>query len=1021
MIKFLINRPIAVSMSFLALILLGIITTFRLPVSLLPSIDIPKITVQVSKTNAPAREIENTIIVPLRRQLMQLSKLRDIKSETRDGSGLIHLDFEYGTKIDYAFIEANEKIDRVMGSLPGDIPHPKVIKASASDIPVFYLNVSLKTDSSELMQNNELFPVSQQMLDLSAFVDQVIKKRMEQLPEVAMIDISGLFNSEILVIPDIPKIESLGLNLTKLEELINAQNIDLGNLTIKDGQYQFNIRFSNALKNKTDIEKIYFKVNDKLLQLKELAQVIEHPQKVTGKIISDGKNAVSMAVIKQSSAQIQEVKRKLDELIAEFENDYPHLEFKVSRDQSKLLTFSIDNLKQSLLLGTTLALLVMFFFLKDFKSPVLIAISIPTSLLLTMLFFYLSGISVNIISLSGLILGLGMMIDNSIIVIDNISQHKERGKSLFVACIDGTNEVIRPLISSILTTCAVFIPLVFVGGVAGSLFYEQAISIAIGLFVSLIVSISLLPVYYKLFHQRKKEASKAGILEKINKLEYDKLYEKGFRWVMRNQLAALMIFFLMTALAFILYFQLEIERLPDIEKTETIVKIDWNERVNIEENQRRTEELTNTLSGYLESSTLQIGEQQFLLDIKNTNSSSEAILYLKTKSPDGLSSLERTIAESLKTKYPSAIAKFSDAGNIFNVIFSDDEAKLIAKLKAVQSFGEENNKFLQENISLLSSLFPNLNIPKPNFQEVLMLKTEPEILALYEVSFEKLFRKLQTALRERQVFLITSNNQFLPVIIGEKPQTIRNIIAKTMVENNKGEQIPIRNFLKEQKEFDLKTIIAGKEGVYYPIDFNVEENEIENLQQKIRANLNKKGQFEVSFGGSYFSNKELVGSLAVILLISISLLYFILASQFESLTLPLIVLLEIPIDIFGAFLLLKLFGASINLMSMIGIIVMSGIIINDSILKIDTINKLIGEGNSLMKALLIAGNRRLKPILMTSLTTILALLPFLFTDGIGSDLQKPLALTIIGGMTIGTLVSLYFIPLFYYYLKRKVK
>jgi multidrug efflux pump subunit AcrB len=1017
MVKFLLHRPIAVSMSFFALILLGIITAFKLPVSLLPSLNIPKITVQLSRENASAREIENALVLPLRRQLMQISHLEDIKSEVRDGSGIIHLDFEHGTNIDYAFIETNEKIDRILGQLPADFKRPKVIKASASDIPVFYLNLSLKTENDSIVKDKELFPVSQAMLDLSNFSEQVIKKRLEQLPEVAMIDISGLSHSEILILPDLEKLKSLNLSLSKFETHVKNQNIDLGNLIIRDGQYQFNIRFSNTLKNIDDIKNIYFKVNDKIFQLKDIASVIEHPQKLTGKVTTNGKNAISMAVIKQSSAQLEDVKEKLDELINEFQKDYPHIDFSISRDQSKLLAYSIDNLKQSLLLGTILALLVMLFFLKDFKSPLLISISVPASLLLTFLFFHLSGVSINVISLSGLILGVGMMIDNSIIVIDNISQYIERGENLITACIQGTNEVIRPLLSSILTTCAVFIPLIFVGGIASSLFYEQAISITIGLFVSFAVSISLLPVYFKLFHSKRKKTD-ADFLEKINKINYNKLYERGFRLVMKNQFGSLFVFVLMLFLAIFLYNNINIERLPELEKIETLINIDWNQRITIEENQKRTENIIEYSEDNIEYHSALIGEQQFLLNLKGASSSSESVIYIKAKSAKALLELKKDLHVIISKKFPDAAAKFEDADNIFNIIFSDNEANLITKLRTTNDFGENYSQKLNENTEFLSKSLPGYQINKPSFKEVLILKSDPVQLSLYDISFQELYSKLQTALSDRQVYLITSGNQFLPVIIGDKPNTIKEIIANTMVLNKKGKQIPIRNFLKEERDKDLKTIIAGKEGEYYPVNFNVNEDEIEELQLKIKKTLNNKGEFEADYGGSYFSNKELLKKLAIILLISVSLLYFILASQFESLTLPLIVLLEIPIDIFGAFLMLKIFGASINLMSMIGIIVMSGIIINDSILKIDTINKLRQDGHHLMHALVEAGHRRLKPILMTSLTTILALLPFLFTSGMGADLQKPLALAIIGGMTIGTIVSLYFIPLFYYYLKK---
>ncbi len=1043
MVKFLIKRPIAVTMTFIAILVLGIVAATRIPVSLMPDIDIPEITVQVSVRNTSARELENTVVNLLRRQLMQVAHLADIKSETRDGNGLIHLDFEYGTDVDYAFIEVNEKIDRAMNRLPRNIERPRVIKTSATDIPVFYLNLTLKEQRAkgkvqrekgrEQSSNNEqeiigtietinkLFLVSQKFIELSNFAGQVIRKRIEQLPEVAMVDISGQVFPELLILPDIKKLEALGINLALIEQAIRKNNINLGNLLIRDGQYQYSIRFESTLKNKHDIENIYLKMEDRLFQLKDLAQVIEHTQERKGLVTSDGKEAVTMAVIKQSDAQMRDLKKKLQDLVEHFREDYPHIEFKVTRDQTQLLDYSMSNLGKSLLLGATLAFIIMFIFLRDFKSPFLIGITIPTSLVISLLFFHLAGISINIISLSGIILGVGMMIDNSIIVIDNITQHRERGSILPVACVNGTNEVFRPLLSSVLTTCAVFIPLIFISGMAGALFFDQAMAITIGLLVSLGVSITILPVYYRLFYLKKKETGKKGILSKINTLDYGVMYEKGFRLTMKNQGLAWLLFFLMLTGVVFLYNVLSKDRLPPLAHDEMMIRIEWNEYIHIDENNRRVQELVVKLREQAMHNTCLIGEQQFLLDYGSEASSSEALIYIKAKSPGDLIAVSEEVENVIQSEYPVAVIEFEEAGNIFNILFSENEPPLVARLRTTGDFGPEQNLYLKNTIDKLRYKLNIQTLSSVTWQEHLVLKIDAIKLMAYDVTFDAVYRKLRSALSENEILLITQSQSFVPVILGDKPKLMKDIIAQAMVANSKGEYIPLRNLVSEEKDYDLKTIVAGQEGQYYPLPFLVEESEAEEVMKVVRNTLKEDGHFEASFSGSIFSSRRLIRELAIILSISLLLLYFILSSQFESLTLPLIVLIEVPIDIFGVFLFLKLFGAGINLMSLIGIIVMSGIIINDSILKIDTINRLRNQGYSLLRALMEAGKRRFKPIIMTSLTTILALLPFLFTSGLGADLQKPLALAVIGGMTIGTLVSLYFIPLFYYYLKRKSK
>ena len=460
MVKFLIHRPIAVTMSFIAILILGVVAAAWLPVSLMPDVDIPRITVHINAPDTPARELENGTVKSFRRQLMQVQHLADITSETRDAGAVITMEFDYGCDIDFAFIEVNEKIDRAMSTMPAGFERPRVIKASATDIPVFYLSLTLSDDhSSPAIPTTEsstesstvLFPVTRQFINLSTFAGQVIRKRIEQLPEVAIADISGQVFPELLIIPDITRMQSLGLTTSDIETAISTNHVSLGNLVIRDGQYQYNVRFDNTLLNAAEIGDIYIKSDTTAsCSLRILPRIIEHPGKIRGKVTSDGKDAITMAIIKQSDARMSDLRDNLHMLVENFRIDYPDVEFTMTRDQTSLLDYSIRNLKQSLVIGGLLAFLLMFLFLKDVRSPWLIGLTIPTSLVISLLFFYMTGLSLNIISLSGLILGIGMMIDNSIIVIDNITQFRERGHSLDEACVLGTNEVFRPMLSSVI-------------------------------------------------------------------------------------------------------------------------------------------------------------------------------------------------------------------------------------------------------------------------------------------------------------------------------------------------------------------------------------------------------------------------------------------------------------------------------------------------------------------------------------------------------------------------------------------
>lgn len=1005
MVKFLIHRPVAVIMAFLAFLLIGIATTTNLPVSLMPDIDIPVISIRVPASEMPARQLENTVVKQIRNLLKEVNHVESMKSETRDGTAWVELRFRHGTPIDLASVEVNEKVDKAMNFLPRDMRRPEVIRASASDIPVFYLMVNKKEET--ITGNKEEF------LQLSNFTGQVIRKRLEQLPEVALVDMSGLQYPEIKITPDKAYLQNGAFSISQLEQVLKENNIDLGNLLIRDGQYQYNIRFNTRLRDVSDISNVPVNLNGKVVPLKEIAEISLQPQKPQGNIKFNTNHAVSLAVIKQSDAKMSGLKKELEFLVSHFKEDYPDLDFSITRDQSKLLEYSISNLGQSLLIGGLLAFLVMFLFLREHKAPWLIGISIPVSLLLSLFLFYLSGLSINIISLSGLILGVGMMIDNSIIVIDNITQHRQRHSVLDVACEDGTNEVIRPLISSTLTTCAVFIPLIFMKGMAGALFFDQAVAVSIGLIVSLIVSFTLLPTLYRIFYRKQENQVK-----KARYPRYFHWHEIGLKFVLRRQFLSLLIVVLLIAGAAVLWQVLETSRFPKVSQDETVLNIDWNEPVTLEENNARINKLFSALKRKPEYIIEEAGKQQYLLNSGEESGTSENKLFIKSASPTELSKLISELAGNLETDFPAADFSFSESENLFNLAFGKTDAPLLARFSHFHP-GDQN--YLEELTALLNDLqseYKGELKSKLITRNLILLETNPEKLMFYQVDNDELYREIKSAFNVNTVFTINDNNMFVPVSIGNTFQSVYEITQNITIKNRNGEQIPLSGLVKISSGTGLKSIVSGKESEYFPVLLDINPKEFKTVTGKLKKIASTHKSFDLSFGGSILSNKEMINELLLIIGVSLLLLYFILAAQFESFILPIIVLLEVPIDLFGAFLFLKIFGAGINIMSAIGIIVMAGIIINDSILKIDTINKLSDEGNSLIRSIMEAGRRRLKPIIMTSLTTILAMAPFLFQKGMGAELQKPLALAIIGGMTLGTLVSLFFIPMMYYLLKK---
>lgn len=997
MLHFLLLRPVAVLMSAFGLVALGVVSLRMLPVSLLPDVPIPEVSVQVSYPNTSARELENVVVMPLRNQLLQVGKLRDIRSQSRNGGAVLVLEFDFGTNTDLAFIEVNEKIDQAMDYLPRELERPRVIKANVSDIPVFYLSVVPKILDS-LSANAR----TQALLELSEFTRIVLKRRLEQLPQIAFVDVSGYAEPEVVITPDAATLQSLGLTERDLELLLQQNNLSLGSIVLQENQYQYNVRFLSSLSSVQDIEQISFNHRGRVLQLGEIANIQLQMQSRQGLYLHNAKESVVFSIYKQADAQLFDLKKDFDELLIALQKDYPQLDFYISNDQSELLAISINNLLSSLGYGTLFAFVVVLLFFREWRLPLLIGLTVPISLIIGFLGFYLLDISINIISLAGLILGVGLLVDNSIIVIENIRQQRRMGLTLAKACVVGGNEVIRPLISSVLTTCAIFLPLIFLSGIAGALFYDQAVSITIVLFTSLIAAYILIPVLVNVIEAKRNDLPKTGNNSSSNR-KY--LYNKVIGINLKTPLLSILIFTGVIVSIYWLILKIPKEGFPQLTRDALEMKIDWNEPINALENERRVKALLESLQNGLNATNAFVGEQQFLL-LEQNQTTNEAILvlYFSIDTPETIIS---KINQYCSRKFPKATFSIAPLKNIFDEIFGGARPALIAHIQSVKS---QQTPSPEEVASLLARLQEQqITYELLPQQEVYSIAILKERALQYDVSYEFIYSKLQTLLGQHASGTMKMANAYIPIFLSAAERNFNELLETATVENQKRQALPLKFFIRLEKQTDAKIITANKSGE--ALELKLPNSKLEEAE-KIRQNAEQHGNLSITFSGQLFENQKLIKEVSLVGLISLVLLYFILAAQFESLLQPIIVLLTVPVGIGGAFGLLLLSGQSLNLISLIGLVVMAGIGVNDAILKVDTINRLI-KIHSLKEAIHIAGERRLNAIIMTSLTTILALMPVLFSAGLGAELQQPLAYAIIGGLTMTTIASIYFIPVLY--------
>ena len=1011
MTRFLLLRPVAVLVVTLALSVLGVIVFRLLPVSLLPDIAVPEITLQVNYPNTAAPELQQSIILPLKNQLLQVNHLSDIEATTQDGFAVLKLRFDFGTDIRLAYLETNEKIDGIVAQLPRDLERPKVIKAGAGDIAVFQLNVVPHP-------TKEKSPSSEEFLELSDFCQNVLKRRLEQLPEVALVDATGMAVPEIIVSTNRDKMQSLGLRESQITELLRQNNVTFGNVTVKDGQYQYNIRFSSLLRSPQDIKNIPLRLGkgqSRVIRLGDLVKVEIREQPQQGVYTFNGQRAVCLAIIKQSDAQLLQMREQIDILLKQFQKDYPKLHFTLSQDQTELLEISINNLVSNILTGALLTFVMIFFFLPNPRVPLIIGIVIPVSLCVTFLGFYFIGLSINIVSLAGLVLGIGEIIDSAIVIIENIEDKREEGLPLNEACVAGTEEIIRPLFTSVLTNSAVFLPLIFLSGLAGALFFDQAVSVSLALAVSLLTSYTLIPVLYRLAFRKSATQNSYFTQQTWLMKQITGFYSHTFRGAFRFRYIAwvLVIAILGGALGSIT--QLEKRGMPAVSRSEMEIKLNWNEPLSVDQNQKRVTELFQQLSPTPLYISAYIGPQQFLLNQQLQQSFGETTVSLKVNSPEIYQQMVTTIEKLIRAKFPNAVVEIRPARNVFEQLFGSSQAPLRLQVFSVQNDHVPSLAQINQLSERLRQ--EGLSISPTASQQRWAIQLQEERLLLYNVNAEQVYESLKTLFNSNEVGQLQSGQKVIPIVLATpQASSIQSMIASAFVANHHQQLIPLRELITFQHSEDYRLLYLGKEGAYIP--FDIETTQVPATLSKIESILQQDSSLGFRFTGSYFQNAAYLQELAWVVVIAIGLLFCILTAQFESLLQPLIVMLTALLGISGALITLFVFGESLNALSLIGVVVLIGLIDNDSILKIDTMNR-ERERVGLIEAIRLSGQRRLKSQLMTYLTTVLGLFPVLFSGGLGAELQRPLALTVIGGMTLGVIASWTLIPLLYYWMAPK--
>lgn len=984
MSEYLIKRPIAVSMFFLALAILGVMSFFFMPVSLMPDVDVPSLRIETTYPEGNPLFIEQSILRPLRQSFQGMYGIDQIESIAGPGTGQINLTFLYGTDMKLAFIDANEKIDQSLALLPIDIVRPLVRRVLSTDIPIARLQV---------------YSDHHTMLELSDLCTFVVRRRLEQIKGVSLVEQNGGVRRVYRLTPNPIKMAVHNVTEQHLIQAVNQSNAFVSQVKVREGIYEYDVAFDHLLANPDNLKDVPVKTPaGQIVPLWEFAEMEQSVSRPVGSHFFNDKQGIVFAVHKQSSANFNDVGNSLRDIVELLRDEHINVSFELTQDQSALLSDSMGQLSASLVLGTFLAVIILFAFSAEWKSPTLMGVIIPISLLIALSAMYLAGLSINIITLSGLILGIGILIDNGIIIIDNMTAKQQAGNNLSIAAVNGSAELAPALLSSTLTTLCVFIPLIGQAGLAGSFFKEQAIALSIVLFASLMVSFFLLPVLYHLIRPSVTAIDSrfyTSILTSYKNSQHPNISKK-----------VVSAFFLVAILGAWSWWQLEVQNLPDVRTNDIRLHIEWDEPLNLNENVSRVARLVGKSN--CRTWEADIGKSDIMED--EFNVVQQALIYLSFDNYREKQQAISALQSELSARYPSALYTINRGKNPYDQLFGKEIPYLILKIRtANESMINPAQLGLDpEGQLVLGRGFQN--------QSGLQVHFETTKMAQFGLNEEQLINKIKTYFNDQQVSEINTLSQRIPVLIRGKEQLRKDELDKLTVNVSDSTGYPLSYFIRFQAQETPMYVTADATGVYQHV-----EAEKFQLQSTLDYfyDLALQHNWLITKGGRVMQEQQNLKGLLWSLTLAIVLLYIILAAQFESFRIPFVILAEIPISTSGSLFLLYISGSSINISSLLGIIIMLGIVVNDSILKTDTINRNRKAGMKLNEAIREAGSLRLKPILMTSITTVLALTPLIFGGGIGSDVQKPLAIAVTGGLIVGTLCSIYLVPVIYKLLVKK--
>lgn len=1037
LVEFSTRRRVTVAMIMVAIIVFGGVGFSRLSVNLLPDITYPTITVRTEYPGVAPLEIERLLSEPIEGLVGVVSNVVRVNSISRPGTSDVIVEFAWGTNMDFASLDIREKLD--LGNLPREASQPILLRFDPSLDPImrvaFYGNIGL--------------------MEMRRMAEERLRPQLESLEGVAAVSIEGGLEEEIQVEVEVSRLDYLGIPISQVTSRLGAENVNLTGGTLKDGEAEFLVRTLNEFKNIDEIDQIVIgQINNAPIKLSDVGRVFRGYKERDLVTRIDGREGVVVAIFKEGDANTVQVSKALHERLALFKEENGSLfqdsGMQIVFDQAIFISQAVDEVLNTAIVGGVLAVVILFLFLRNIKSTSIIGLAIPISIIATFFLMFTSDVSLNIMSLGGLALGVGMLVDNSIVVLESIQRYRDQGLPTGEAARRGASEVGTAVVASTLTTICVFLPIVFVEGVAGQLFKDQALTVTYSLVASLVVALMLIPMLSSLsiedmVSKRSEEGPNRGIkgpalllrglgsvsrgvskffstlmwpIYKVFDGIFDTLgaaYPRLLRWALSQRLLVLG---LATALAVVVLMHardLGVELIPEMSQGEFLVDLEWAAGTPLEQTEKQVAQLdvkAREIEG-VEMIFALVGTSGQTGGTASDKKEHTAQIHLRLR---GVDDEERVVAavRDILADVPDLEYKFSRpsyfsfrtpieveiAGyNLETLKLLADEVlqrlRGIEGLTDIRSSAEGGQPEVQIYFDRLR--LAELGTTVQRIGELLRNKLQGEVateLTRRDRKVDIRVRALDTereTLEDLKRMVVSPANYPVPVTLDNVAE-VRTVDGPAEIRRVDQERVAVVS--ANIKGRDLGSVVA-----------EIEEN---------LATMALPEGFDLAMGGQ---NEEMVrsfDSMKFAMSLAVFLVYLVMASQFESLLHPFIIMFTIPLGLVGSVMALLLTGETVSVVVLIGFIMLAGIVVNNAIVLIDYVNQLRRDGGmTKVEAVIRAGELRFRPILMTTATTVLGLLPMALGLGEGAEIRAPMAITVIGGLLVSTMLTLVIIPVVY--------